>query len=481
MDFLDALKAQTHGQQFTENGALTNVTSKSFLLDFFSMGGALRTRKPEEIIYLFQQAFNENKLLALKCLFYLRDIRGGQGERRTFKIILEWLASNINIEKLIPLIPEFGRWDDLYCIFNLSKEIIKQQFLKDIMTDKPSLLGKWLKSENTSSKESCELGKKTRKALGLTSTQYRKELSKLRKRIKIIESQMSSNQWDNINYQSVPSRAAMIYSKAFKKHDAIRYVKYLEDVKSGKQKINTGTLYPYDIVQKILEGEKGNDTLDVLWNNLPDYVNKNENAIVVADVSGSMAGLPMAVSISLAIYFAERNKGIFKDHFITFSSDPVVQQISGKTIFDKVRYLSQAKWTQSTNLIKVFINILMAAKQNNSPIEEMPAKVYIISDMEFDQACGNITLTNFETIKIMYEQSGYKMPVLVFWNVDSRNNQTPVKYNDQGVYMVSGCSPVIFKQAVEGVTPYDYMLSILNQERYKIIEECTHEEAWYNG
>lgn len=468
MSYLEKLQNESNFT-FTENGALTNQSTKNALLDFFSMGGALRTRSEEEIINLFRRAFIEDKLLALKALFYFRDARGGQGERRTFRIIINWLDKNYNeiIEKNKQHIPFYGRWDDMYSISN-PWDIIKDQLNKDGVSEYPSLLAKWLKSENATSKESKRLGRQTRRILEISSRQYRKMLSELRKKIDIVEKRMSENQWSTIQYEKVPSRASMIYAKAFKKHDETRYNEYIEQVKSGEKKINASVLYPYDIANKILNGER-NDTLDVLWENLPNYIEGEENSIVVADVSGSMSGLPMAVSISLAIYFAEKIKGPFANHFITFSSRPTIQQIKGDTISDKVHYLRQAEWHSNTDLQAVFDLLLMTAVKNNIKQNEMIDKIYIISDMEFDDACYG--KTNFDVIKQKYEACRYEMPKLVFWNVSSRNNQTPVTIDDNGVFLVSGCSPVIFKNLMKSkaVNAYDLMLDVLNGERYQRI------------
>jgi len=281
---------------------------------------------------------------------------------------------------------------------------------------------------------------------------------------------MSYNEWSGIDYEKVPSRASMIYAKAFRKHDEDRYNKYIEDVKSGEKEIKTGTLYPYDIVNKILT-ENGDDTYNVMWDNLPNYIDGEENSIVVADTSGSMSGIPISVSVSLAIYFAERIKGKFANHFITFSSRPKLQKIVGQNITEKVRYLYKAEWEMNTDLQAVFNLILSTAINNSIPQSEMINKIYIISDMEFD--CCHPQRTNFEVIKEKYRAAGYEMPILVFWNVSSRNDQSPVTIDDRGVYLVSGCSPVIFKSLMKNksVSAYDLMLEVLNGERYNRVIE----------
>lgn len=465
---------------FTENAALTYKSTQSKVLDLFSMGGALRTRTPKEIEKFVSQALAEDKLLAIKCLFYLRDVRGGQGERRTFREGLK-ILSNYNkeeTEKLLSLVPEYGRWDDLFYLDNVEiDELLKKQIRADARTETPSLLGKWLPSENSSSDRTRDLARKVRKYLGYSSKDYRHLLTKLRAKIRIVESQMSRNKWSKINYEHIPSKASMKYKKAFHKHDEERYSKYLSDVEKGKKKINAGVLFPYEIVR---EAENKNDkTLEMLWRNLPDYTRGNEKALVVADVSGSMEGLPMQICVSLALYFAERNKGIFQNKFITFSIKPELQEVKGTTLNQKITNLEHAHWDGNTNIQKVFDLILDTAVDNGVKKEDMPKTIYIISDMEFDMATrdggmfgSRQTQTNFQVIKQKYEESGYEMPLLVFWQVDSRQNNVPVTQNEKGVVLVSGSSPSTFKMVMKRTTPYEFMIDVLNSKRYKPIEEA---------
>ena len=475
MTMWNLMKKETN-KTLTENAALTLKSTESKVLDLFSIGGALRTRTPKEIEQKVSQALGEDKLKAIKCLFYLRDIRGGQGERRTFREGLKILSNYYPEEtkKILKLIPEYGRWDDLFYLDNVEIDIIiKEQLEKDIESDKPSLLAKWLPSENSSSVKTKALAKKVRKYLGYSSKKYRKVLTDLRNKIKIIETKMSSNKWNDIDYSKVTSKASMIYKKAFEKHDEEGYTKYLEAVEEGKEKINTKTLFPYEIIRQARR--ENNKTLDLLWKNLPDYTNNDEKAIVVADVSGSMQGTPMDVSVSLAMYFAERNKGIFQNKFITFSERPELQEIYGSTLNQKIRNLENAHWDMNTNIQAVFDLLLNTAVKGSVKEIDMPKTIYIISDMEFDNATSSgyyeEDKTNFEVIKEKYSEAGYEMPTLVFWNVDSRQDNVPVDQNEKGVVLVSGCSPTIFKMAIKKTTPYEFMLEVLNSERYKKIEE----------
>lgn len=481
--FLEKLKEENNYTR-TENLALTHQSTLDPLLDFFSLGGALRARSEVDIIQLFSRAFNSDPLLAMKCLFYFRDIRGGQGERRTFRILLSWLGHNYpnivmnNIEN----IAFYGRWDDYYSLAGIGVEkfvfeFMNKQLKEDMDSEQPTLLAKWLKSENTSSRKSKQLARLTMKYFEMKSKQYRKILSNLRRKIRIVESKMCSNKWSEINYEGVPSRASMLYSKAFKKHDEERYNAYIESVKKGEKTIKTATLYPYDLLRQIVRNKVNYKEYSVMWDNLPDYTGEEENSIVVCDTSGSMGSLrwgdfyrpvePILVSVSLALYFAERAKGPYRNHFITFSTRPQLQEVYGNNLYEKFINLGNADWLGNTDLIAVFKLILMTAIKHQISDDEMIKKIYIISDMEFDACVEN--RTNFQYIKELYDQAGYTMPTLVFWNVDARQNQAPITTNDQGVFLVSGCSPSIFKNlmASKAMNAYDMMLEVLNSERYE--------------
>lgn len=456
----------------TENAALTHKSTQSDILDLFSMGGALRTRSSEDIQKMISKALAEDFKLGVKCLFYLRDIRGGQGERKTFREGLQVLGAHYpqELDKLLPLIPEYGRWDDIFHVTNVDFiELFSNQIEKDLATDKPSLLAKWLPSENTSSIKTRKLARALRKYLGFSSKTYRTILSDLRTKINLIETQISDKKWSEVEYSKVPSKANLKYRKAFRKHDEERYDAYLESVKKGEVKINTATLFPYEIVRRAME--ENDKTLDVLWDKLPNYVREDDKGIVVADTSGSMCGHPITVSISLAMYFAERNVGPFKDKFITFSARPELQEVRGNTLNQKVINLANAHWDMNTNIQAVFNLILSTAVNGKVSKEDLPSTIYIISDMEFDEARYGSEKTNFQVIKDKYSAAGFKMPQLVFWNVDSRQSNTPVEQNEEGVILVSGSSPSIFKMVMEKTTPFKFMQSVLNSERYNKIDE----------
>ena len=468
---------------YTENGALTFKSTKSAIVDFFFHGAALRNEKNiNRINDLFLSAFTEDPTTALRILFYITDIRGGQGERRIFRTILQKLAMNEPewVSKNLHLIPEYGRWDDLFVLLNTNIansviNFIKKQLLEDLTnyhkSKSVSLLAKWMPSENASSKTTKLLAKDIMNLLGYTPRNYRKVLSMLREAINVVECKLSAKELYKIDYSKVPSNASLKYKNAFMKKDTERYRAYIESVRKGEVKINTSTLYPYDLIHKLFTYNYDN-TIDTMWNNLPDYVD-NLCGLVVADTSGSMTccnNKPLEVSISLAMYIAERNKNeAWKDYFITFSSVPRLQKIEGNTLLEKIRSVNLGD-IATTDLQAVFNLILDRANNYKVPQEDMPKILLIVSDMEFNQACRSNTLTNFEVAKLQYRAAGYEMPTVVFWNVASRNNNSPVTIDETGAILISGCSPVTLKYALDSCAcPMDMVYNVTESDRYKSI------------
>ena len=466
MNYLNNLKKGTNKTK-TDNGADTLKSTLNPLVDFFALGGA--TRDNETLgLDLFKKAFSFDELKAIRILFYLRDIRGGQGERNLFRNALEYLGKKEKevAKKIVNYIPEYGRFDDMFSLpVEMYLPLIKEQLTEDFKSKTPSLLAKWLPSENTSSAKTRALAKEIREALEGTPKEYRQLLSALRKKIKLVEHNLTEKDYDSIDYGKIPSQASLKYRKAFFRNDEKNYQKFLDAVVKGEKTINAATLFPYQVYDAVRAD--GEATANALWKNLPDYTD-GKNALVVADVSGSMSGRPMSVSVSLALYFAERNKGIFKDHFITFSGDPQLQEVKGKTLSQRMNSIETAEWEMNTNVKAVFKLLVDTAVENNAEPEEMPSTIYIISDMEFDECAEGGT--NFEAIDKMYAKAGYKRPSLVFWNVDAKNKQVPVEHDQEGVTLVSGCSPSTFRLVMEDKTPEDLMEDVINSERYSTIE-----------
>ena len=361
--YLDRLKKTTNTiGATTANGAKSNHSTLNPLLDFFSKAGAMR-EDVSGAVYLFEKAYAFDKTMALRALFYIRDIRGGQGERDVFRACLKTLPSTI-AKKMASHVGEYGRWDDLLVLENsVITDLIKAQLEKDKKDmesgESVSLLAKWLPSENASSQESTKRARSIANAFGMKRSEYRKTLSKLRKYIHILESDMSANQWSKIDYEKIPSQAHRKHVKAFYRHDEDRYEKYIEAASQGEKKINTSTLYTYEVFDVIHQSP---EAANAMWENLPDYTN-GQDALVMADVSGSMSGRPMSVSVSLALYFAERNKGRFNGTFMTFSERPELITVVGDTLEDKLRFIETAHWDMNTNLNSAFQTILDAASR----------------------------------------------------------------------------------------------------------------------
>lgn len=497
--FANALKAQSSYKR-TENGAVAKSTTGSKLYDLFSFGAAYRQRSESDCIVLFKEAYQENPTYALKCLFYIRDIRGGQGERRFFRTCLKWLADYDRkaVLRNLDQIAEYGRWDDLYALVDTSCEkealyAIGKQLALDYKTKGAvSLAGKWAASENASSSTTKRFGRLTAHAMGLTSRQYRVVLSTLRERIRVLERLMSANRWNEIEFDKIPSRAGIIYKNAFARRDIIK-AKYERFAKDENTKVNAGALYPYDVVAKAIKlmGSdywygRGNyvalDNTDRLminkyWDNLTDYFHgMSLNALVVADTSGSMTSgcgsvAPINVAVSLALYAAERNKGPFANTYISFSRVARLIETKGVDFCDKVDRIVRANLCENTNLESVFNLILSTAVNYSLSSKDMPESIVIISDMEVDRAQGfgysNTSFTFMDKMRQKFSSRGYKMPKLVFWNVNARNN-TVLDVNPN-VTTVSGCSPIIFEMIMSGKSGIDLMMDKLNSTRYSAI------------
>lgn len=485
--FLDGL-VNENNYAYTENGAIKRVTTKSAVLDMFALCGAYRSRTNEDCILAFQNALEENETLALKCLFYLRDCRGGQGERRFFRVCYKWLCEKHPdvARRNLALVSEYGRWDDLLYVtedtplFADAIAIVKAQFKLDLDCKTPSLLGKWLPSENASSPKTKKLASKVRASFGVTHKQYRQALSLLRTRINIVEKLMSEGRWDEIEFDKIPSKAGLIYKNAFARRDMIAK-KYEIFAKSEKTTVNAATLYPYEIVKKVTEhmdwrgssniSDVDRAMIEKYWTNQIDVLNGEPcKMLCVCDTSGSMHGTPINVAIGLSMYCAERIGGPFKNHYISFSSRPQLIKIEGIDFVDKVERIYRTNLCENTN-IKATFDMLKKAALNAKP-EDRPDTVCIISDMQIDSmSVGNwnsdTTMTEMELIRQEWAAAGLECPRLVYWNVDARNNT--ILDAGPNVSFVSGFSPTTFKQVVTGITGWDLMIQTICSERYEAI------------
>lgn len=451
----------------TANGAVTNSTSLNNVLDLFFIAGASRQMPETDILKMLAKSWAEDQLLTLKVIFWAGDVREGQGERRFFRIALKWLEDKYEktLQKNLKLVPEFNRWDSL---FHLETEKVLDLVFKALKTDKDGLCAKWMPRK----KQYNNFADRFRKFAELNPKQYRKLIVKLSK---TVEQQMCEKDWDKIKYDQVPSIAFNKYRNAFRRNDETRFTKFITAVEKNEKfegreaKINAGVIFPYDIYNSYHSRKGDAKSIDAQWSQLPNYLEGNkERMLPVCDVSGSMYGLPIAISVSLGVYLSERNEGIFKNAFISFSSNPVMEYVQG-TVTERFDQLEKAHWDGGTNLSGVFEMILDRAKAEKVPEKEMPTSILIISDMEFN-SCNN--LTNYENIKEKYNIAGYKIPNIVFWNVNGSGSNVPVNSKQKGVALISGASPSVVKSVLSGknITPVDIMLEVINAKRYNVVK-----------
>ena len=466
MNFLDALQTE---DTLTENGMITNSSTLNECVNLFFTIGAMRGQDKERLLSLFSKAFVENPQTALRILFWARDVRGGAGERQIFRDIIQLLAEVAPkvLAKNIKFIPEFGRWDDLTVLFNTKVNDDAINTIVQGLEAKNGLCAKWMPRKGV-------IFNSIRKVMGLTPKSLRKMLVVLSK---TVEQKMCANEWTNIEYSKVPSLAMARYTKVFSKHDLIGFGEYLESLKKGETKVNAGAVYPYDIVKTLEQGVK--DLAIEQWKALPNFMEgSTERILPVVDVSGSMVSPAgknnnltcLHVAISLGLYISERNEGSFKDSFITFSEKPQLQKLSGN-LYDRYTQLRTADWGMSTNLESVFKLILNQSIKHNVPQSEMPTKILILSDMEFNRATSRNN-SAIQMIREEYENSGYQLPGIIFWNIQSRGDNFPVRFDESGTALISGFSPSILKSILGGkeLSPVLIMNETIESERYKMIE-----------
>ena len=485
----------------TENGATAFSTTGNACVDLFAEIGALRNGGDyhSRLFTMIERAYAENPLLLVKILFYARDVRGGLGERQVFRTAIYYCAHAHPeiIKNNLAAIPEFGRWDDLFSLIGTPLEgemweFIRRQFSEDekaltSVKGKVSLLAKWMPSADTSSKDTRAFAHLCASNLDMTVYEYKRRVRALRRRLNLLETKMSSKKWGEIDYSSVPSQAHLRHTQAFLRNDNTRYTEFIEDVNAGKKEIKTATLYPYEIVERIqfvswdirsggyvcdhIANEEANKPLETMWKNLPNYV-KDANILVMADTSGSMMGRPMATATSLAIYFAERNKGVFGGLYMTFDSNPRLISIdSNKSLRDRYEQLLNGPWGGSTNLYGAFNLLLDVAVKSKAKAGDMPKSLVVITDMEINRGGDDHEKWNtiVDDMREKYAQAGYELPNIIFWNVASRHETYLARCDYKGVQLVSGSSPSVFEAVIgftNGMTPIECVEKVLGAERY---------------
>ena len=477
MDLMTSLKVKG---TTTENGMTTNTTSLDANVDLFFKAGAMRNAKAENIISFVSKAWAEDPTNCLRILFWARDVRGGAGERRFFRVAMTYLIEKdpVGFADIMPLIPEYGRWDDLKAFENTAAEEYALATITTALERGDALCAKWMPRKGS-------FAAKIRSFLNLSPKQYRKLLVGL---TNVVETQMCAKDWDKINFEHVPSLAMSRYGMAFTKNAQEHFSKYVESLKKGEVKVNTGAIYPYDVIKALYK----NDAAEEQWKALPNFLEGNtEKILPLVDVSGSMGTdcggnlTCMDVAISLGLYISERNEGPFKDHFLTFSSNPKLQHLTGD-LKDRFRQMQRADWGMSTNLEKAYKLILDQAVKHNISQEEMPTQILVLSDMEFDQATdqreevfgwgeqGRDTWnpTAQEMVEKMFTDAGYKVPNIVYWNIQSRNGNVPVRFDQDGTALISGFSPSIMTSLLGGaeMNPQSIMMETIGKERYSRIK-----------
>lgn len=470
-NFANAIE-NTEQVSTTENGMPTLSSSMNRNVDLFFAIGSSRGK---DITDMYELAYQENKETAVRCLFWARDVREGAGERQTFRNLLKHLEKvhPSTLEKLLKHIPEFGRWDDLL-IFE--RDYIRDQafgLIKEALTQSNQLAAKWMPRKG-------KIAVELREFLKMTPKQYRKALVSL---TNVVEQKMCSKQWNDINFNHIPSIAASRYQKAFTKNAPEHYSEYRESLikNDGSAKINAGAIYPHMVIQGMNAGDV--DVSIAQWDALPNYLSDNK-ILPMVDVSGSMTSKVspnsniscLDVSVGLGLYLADKQTGAFRNSILTFSSKPTLQVLRGN-IYEKYKQLLRAEWQMSTNIVAAFERILEVAKKHKVSEDEMPKFLLILSDMEFDSATaswgGNKTMNAgaFNVAKQNFESAGYKMPSVVFWNLNARKGNVPVRYNEEGVCLVSGFSTNILKNilAAKSLTPVDLMMDTLYCSRYNVV------------
>lgn len=495
MDFVNALKNELN-TNVTENGLVGYRSTNSVLLDFNYKVPSMRKMNDKSLNKEIDRLLDgvEDRETLFRYIFYLRDVRGGMGERRVFRAIIKRMAERRmkEVVSLIPLIAEYGRYDDLFVLKDtpFEEEMVNFIFItlhSDVLNtykNRPiTLLAKWMPSENASSQETKKLARYFRERLEMSPKVYRQLLSDLRDYLSVVEHRISKEEYSKINYESVPSKANLRYGKLFLQKDYKRRQEFLKSLEKGEAEVKSQTLYPSDVVSYVrnncihkYSGERKMCTeaetlAKGMWKGLKDF-GKIGNTLVVVDVSGSME-FPVGgkvealdVSLGLGMYFAERNTAPFKDIVVSFSEYPEMCRLESGDVVNNVSRMLNMGWGMNTNVKKVFDLVLDTAKKNNCSQEDIP-EILIISDMEFDRCGWSRYMYDFDSISEKFKKAGYKLPRLTFWNVNSRSNTIPMRENDNGIVLVSGFSPSSIKAVMSGeLDPYKALLACITVPRY---------------
>lgn len=452
-----------HNTSTTDNGAITLKSSMDANVDFFFLAGASRGRDLTEV---FKKAYEEDKDLTIRALLWCRDIRGGAGERQQFRDLVKSIQDRDTVLRIMDKIPEVGRWDDMLVFAGTEFEQSAFMRIQDALAEEDALCAKWMPRKG-------DTAVKLRKFMDLTPKQYRKLLVNISN---TVESLICDNKWKLVDFNKVPSKASAKYSGAFSRHAPKEYTRWKKQLLTGEAKVNASAIFPHDIVSFASNGDSL--VADQQWNSLPDYLQgSTEKILPMVDTSGSMTTLvtssasAMDIAVSLGIYIAERNEGIFKNQYMSFSNEPSFNEVPQEVgILDKAKAVRGTSWGFNTNLAKAMSSIVDVAVEYNLSQEELPTQLLVLSDMEFDSAGAGagVDKTNLKFAVELFERHGYKAPKIVFWNLCGREGNTPARANIENVALVSGFSPSIMKSLLSGkdFSPIGIMLNTLKVPRY---------------
>lgn len=487
MAFKESVLIDLGNETTTFNGALSCKSSLNACVDLFYK--SCRGIENNILVSLLGNAFWENSLVTLKIIAYCRDVRGGKGERSVGRQMLTWLANEypdylkINLDHYIKV---YGRFDDIVALLGTNLEdfgidLWVNQLKTDLENENGniSLAAKWIPSEHKSIDKKYNVVSKICKKLRVSKCQFRKEyLVPLRKKLDILETKMCASNWDDIDFEKVPSVAMKNHGKdkrAFKRHQLERFEEYLKKLKNGEAKVNAKDLFPHQIVAGYQKMTQVDQLLESQWNVFVENVKTNydvSNTLVLSDVSGSMGGTPMDVSIALGLLVSQCSDICWKDLVLTFESMPKFHNVKGDSLFDRINILRRAPWGGSTNFNAALELVLNTAKQNNISQDDMPKRLIVVSDMQFDQADKTNFTTNYQKLQQMYTDCNYTVPHIVFWNVNGNTLDVPTKSTQENVSLVSGFSVSILKSVLgnQEISPVSTMNTAINDPRYDLLK-----------
>ena len=529
---LDSLKQEQNSQRtVTAKGAgahatmVTGTNDAEHVLDFYANVGANRGNA-QRSHQAWLKALAGHPLLAVRALFYLRDPRGGVGERDLFRYFFMQLAeqNDAMAASLVRHIPEFGRWDDLTMFFsdksfaacplttNAAVSLATTQLAEDMQSalngEAVSLCAKWMPSWKTSSKATRTKAVWFAGRLGMSLGKYNRTLVTLRQAIRIIETKISNGEWSNVDYNTIPAKAHMIYKDAFMRHDSERYSAWLASLSNpdSGNSIKATSLMAYEFAAKygVSSGwsfhiPKYDATLEAQWEQLIadalvdlDDMDEELNALCCVDNSGSMysAGYhggnsldsnmsPATIGNSIALYIASVVQGPFHNVYMTFDDDAKIKFLPDSNLKDKLNHLFGEVWKGgTTNVQSAYMTLLRHAVKNDVPEKDMPNVIVILSDMQFDSVGygRNRAKTIMEDMREKYANAGYKLPVVVYWNLNGYAKTHPVKADEHGTITISGFNQAIGNSflkmdlpKLQSMTPLTEMIDRLTSPRYSVI------------